>query len=105
MSGKENYVELEWQGVDKRIDDESVLQWFSYIERMRIDRIIKNSINGRMCRKLFSMSSTKEVDSMNDSFKKKTKGLNVEQARRIVDDRREWVICEEEWTPYFDKIP
>ena len=76
------------KGLDERIH-ESVLWWFNHVERMQNDRIAKrfyvgectgNCLMGRPWKKL--------IDTMKKCLGKG--GLDVRQARRMVQDRSEW---------------
>ena len=63
-------------GLDERID-EGILWWFIYVERMERDRIAKR-IYVRVCAGSRSVGRPQK------------RGLDVRQARRMVQDRSEW---------------
>ena len=75
------------KGVDKRID-EGVLQWFSHMER---DMIAKEVNVGE-----YAVSHSvgrpwmRWIDTMKDCFR--IRGVDVRQARRMVQDRRQWQV-------------
>ena len=76
------------KGVDERID-EGVLRWFGHVERMENDRIAKRSYV-RECAGSRSVGRLQKrcIDTVKDCLKKR--GLEVRQARRMVQNRSEW---------------
>ena len=76
------------KGVDERID-EGVLRWFSHVERMERDRIAKRIYVGE-CAGSRSVGRPRNrwIDTVKECLKKR--GLDVRQARRMVQDRSEW---------------
>ena len=72
------------KGLDERID-ESVLRWFGHVERMERDGISKIVYVGECA----GSSSVGWIDTVKECFRKR--GLDVRQARRMVQDRREWL--------------
>ena len=76
------------KGLDERID-EGVLQWFGHVERMENDRIAK-----RVYVAVWDGSSSvgrwrkRWIDTVKVCLKKR--GLDVRQAKRMVQDRSEW---------------
>ena len=74
--------------VDERID-EGVLQWFSHVERIENDRIVKRVYVGK-CAGSHSVGRQykKWIDTVKVCLKKR--GLDVKQARRMVKDKNEW---------------
>ena len=74
--------------------DESVLQWFGLVERMEKDRITKRVYVGK-CAGSHSVGMPRKrwIDSLKECLKKRV--LGIRQARRMVQDRSEWV-CEGE---------
>ena len=75
------------KGLDERID-ESVLRWFGHVERMERDRIAKRVYVGE-CAGSRSIGRPRKrlIDIVKDCLRKR--GLNVRQARRMVQDRSE----------------
>ena len=74
-------------GVTKRLVemiDEGFLRWFGHVERMENDRIGKNFYVGECDGSL----RKRRIDTMKDCLRKR--GLDVKQARRMVQDRSEW---------------
>ena len=69
--------------------DESILRWFRYVERMERDRIAKRIYVG-VCAGSHSMGRPQKrwIDTMKECLKKR--GLDVRQAKRMVQDRSEW---------------
>ena len=65
------------KGLDERID-EGVLQWFSHVERMERVRTSSSSV-GRPWKRW--------IDTVTECLKKR--GLDVRQARRMVQHRSE----------------
>ena len=76
------------KGLDERID-EDVLLWFGHVERMERDRIAKRTYVGE-CAGSRSLGTLRKrwVDTVNECLKKR--GLDVRQARRMVQNRSEW---------------
>ena len=73
---------------DERID-EGMLWWFSHLERMERDRITKRVYVG-VCVGSRSVGRPwkRWIDTMKECLRKR--GLDVRQARRMVQDRSEW---------------
>ena len=73
------------KGVDERID-EGVLRWFGHVER--IERVYVGE-----CADSHSVSRPRKkwIDTVIEDYLKK-KGLNVRQARRMVQDMNEWGV-------------
>ena len=76
------------KGVDERID-EGILWRFVHEERMEKDRIAKRVYVGE-CNGSHSVGRLRKRwnDTMKDCLRKR--GLDVRQARRMVQDRSEW---------------
>ena len=76
------------KGVDERID-EGVLRWFGHVERMENDRIDKRVYVGE-CADSRSVGRPRKrwTDIVNECLEKR--GLDVRQARGMVQDRSEW---------------
>ena len=74
--------------VDDRID-EGVLQWFGHAERKEKDRIAKRVYVGE-CAGNRSEGKPKKrwIDTVKECLRKR--GLDVRQARRMVQDRSVW---------------
>ena len=77
------------KGLDERID-EVILWWFGYVERMERDRIVKKVYVGE-CAGSHSVGRPRNrwIDTMKDCLKKR--GLDVRQARRVVQDSSGWL--------------
>ena len=76
------------EGVDGNID-ECVLRWFGHVERMEKDMIVKRVYVGKCaCSGSVDRSRKRWIDTVKECLKKR--GLDVRQARRIVQDRSEW---------------
>ena len=74
--------------LDERID-ERVLRWFGHMERMERDRIAKKVYVGECAgRRSVGKPRKRWSDTVKVCFKKR--GLDVRQARRMAQDRREW---------------
>ena len=75
------------KGVDER--NEGVLRWVGVVERMENDRFAKRVYVGE-CAGSRSVGRTRKrwIDTLKDLLRKR--GLNVRQARRLVQDRSEW---------------
>ena len=75
------------KGVDER--NEGVLRWVGVEERMENDRFAKRVYVGE-CAGSRSVGRTRKrwIDTLKDLLRKR--GLNVRQARRLVQDRSEW---------------
>ena len=76
-------------GVTKEVDerfDKGVLRWFNHMERMEIDKIAKKVYVGE-CAGSLSVGKPRKrwIDTVKDCLKKS--GLDVRQARRMVQDR------------------
>ena len=76
------------KGLNERID-EGMLRWFSYVERMERDRIAKRVYVGE-CAGSLSVGRLRKrwSDTVNECLMKI--GLDVRQARRMVQNRSEW---------------
>ena len=76
------------KGLDKRID-EGVLWWFAHMERMENDKIGKRVYVGE-CAGTHSVGRLPKrwIDTVKDCLRKR--GLDVRQARRMVQDRSKW---------------
>ena len=76
------------KGVDEKID-EGVFRWSDHVIRMENDRIAKRVYVGE-CDDSRSVGRPRKrwIDSMKDSLMKR--GLDVRQARRMVQDRSDW---------------
>ena len=74
------------KGLDERID-EGMLQWFGYVER---DRIAKRGYVGE-CAGNHSVGRLRKrwIDTVKECSKKR--GFDVRQARKMVQDRSEWL--------------
>ena len=77
------------KGVDEKID-EGVLRWFSHVKRMENERIDKRVYVGE-CAGSRSVGRPRKrwIFTVKDYLKKR--GLDVRQARRMVNDRSEWL--------------
>ena len=64
-------------GLDETIN-ESVLRWFTHVERTRNERIVKRYIWGVYGISLVGRSLKRGIDSLNNCLKKKKKSLDVE---------------------------
>ena len=76
------------KGVDERID-ESVLRGFGHVKRMEND-MITNRVYAGECAGSCSVGRPRKrlIDAVKDCLRKR--GLNIRQARRMVQDRSEW---------------
>ena len=76
------------KGVYERID-EGVLHWFGHVERMEKDMIAKRVYVGE-CAGSRSLGRPRKrwIGTVEECLRKK--GLNVRQAKRMVQDRNEW---------------
>ena len=76
------------KGPDKRMD-KGVLRWFGHVERVEKGRIAKRIFVGE-CAGIRSVGMPRKrwIDTMKECLKKR--GLDVRQARRMVQDRSEW---------------
>ena len=76
------------KGIDERIY-EGVLRWFGHVEKMESDRIAKK-VYVRECAGSRSVgrSRKRRIDTVNECLRKR--GLDVRQARRMVQDMCEW---------------
>ena len=73
------------KGVDKRID-EGVLRWLCHVERMESDRIAKRVYVGKCAgSRSVDRSLRRWIDTVKYYLRKR--GLDVSQARRMVEDR------------------
>ena len=74
--------------LDERID-EGMLQWFSHVERMENDRIAKRVYVGECAVSHLVIRPQKRwIDTVKECLKKR--GLDVKQARRMVQDSSKW---------------
>ena len=76
------------KGMDENIDEGGVLRWCRHMERMENDRIAKSFYVG-VCAGNPSVGRQQKrwIDTVKECLKKK--GLDVRQARRMVQDRSE----------------
>ena len=76
------------KGLDERIN-EGILQWFGHVERMEGDRITKKVYVGE-CAGIRSLGKPQKrwIDTVKERLRKR--GLDVRQARRMVQERSEW---------------
>ena len=74
------------KGLDERID-EGELQWFGHEDRMESDRIAKR-VCISVCWQSFSGPWKRWTDTLKAHLRKR--GLDVRQAKRMVQDRSEW---------------
>ena len=76
------------KGLDERID-EGALRGFGHVERMKRDRIANRVYVGE-CAGSLSVGRPRKrwINTVKDCLKKR--GLEVRQARRMVQDRSEW---------------
>ena len=76
------------KGLDERID-EGVLRWFDHVEKMERDRIAKRIYVG-VCAGSRSVGRPRKIwiDTVEECLKKR--GLDVRQAKRMLQDRSEW---------------
>ena len=76
------------KGLDERID-EGLLLFFGHVERIESDRIVKSLYVGECAD---SRSLGRPLKRWTDTVKVclKIRGLDVRQARRMVQDRSEW---------------
>ena len=82
----------ELYGVRKGLDErnvESILRWFGRVERMETDRIAKRVYVGE-CAGSRSVGRPRKrwIDTVKECLRKR--GLDVRQARRMVQNRSEW---------------
>ena len=89
-------------GVRKFLDkmiDEGVLRWFGYVERMERDRIALRVYVGECAGSRSVVRPRKRwIDTVKECLRKI--GLDVRQARRMVQDRSEWrgIVRGNAWT-------
>ena len=74
--------------VDERIE-ESVLRWFGHVERMERDRIAKRVYVGG-CAGSRSVGRSRKRWIHTVKYYLRKRGLDVRQARKMVQDRSEW---------------
>ena len=76
-------------GLDESID-ESIIRWFGHVERMERDRVAKSVYIGE-CAGSRSVGRPRKrwIDTVKEGLSKR--GLDVRQARRMVQDRIEWL--------------
>ena len=72
------------KGLGERID-EGILQWLSYVERMERDRIAEGECSGS---RSVGRPWKRWIDIVKECLKRR--GLDINQARRMVHDRSEW---------------
>ena len=76
------------KSLDERIN-ESVLRWFSHVERMERERITKNVSLGECAgSSSVGMLWKRWTDTVKECLRKI--GLDVRKARRMVQDRSDW---------------
>ena len=76
------------KSLDERID-EGVLWWFCHVERMERNRITQSVYVGECAGgRSVGRPQKRWIDTMKECLKKR--GLDVRQARRMVQDRSEW---------------
>ena len=75
-------------GLDEMID-EGVLHWFGRVEKMERERIAKRVYVGERAGS-YSMGRPRKIciETVKECLRKR--GLDVRQARRMVQDRSEW---------------
>ena len=77
------------EDVDEKID-EGVFRWFGHVERVQRDRIVKRVYVGECAgSRSLGRPQNRWIDTMKECIKKR--GLDVRQARRMVQDRNEWL--------------
>ena len=82
------------KGLDERID-KGILYWFSHVERMERDRIAKRVYVGESAGSQSVGGPQKRwIDTEQEYLKKR--GLDIRQARRMVQDMSEWLGIEGE---------
>ena len=69
--------------------EEGVFPWFGHVGRMENDRTAKR-FYVRDCAGSRSVSRKRWIDTVKECLKKR--GLDVRQARRMVQDRSEWRV-------------
>ena len=70
------------------VPDEDVLRWFGHMKRMERDKITKRVYVGECAGShLVGRPRKRWIDTIKECLKKR--GLNVRQARRMVQDRSE----------------
>ena len=76
------------KGLDERMN-EGVLRWFDHVERMERDRIAKRVyVGGCAGSRSLGRPRKRWIDTIKECLRKR--GLDVRQARRMVQDRIEW---------------
>ena len=76
------------KGLDERID-EGILQWFSHVERIERERIVKRVYVGECDGSGSEGRPWKRwIDTVKECLRKK--GLDIRQARRMIQDWSEW---------------
>ena len=78
--------------------DEGVLRWFGYVERMESNRIVRRVYVGECAgSRSVGRPRKKWIDTVKNCLRKR--GMDVKQARRMVQDRNEWwrFVREKEW--------
>ena len=77
------------KGLDERIDEGVLRQWFGHVERMERDRIAKR-VYVRECAGSHSVGRLwkRWIDTVKECLRKR--GLDVRQVRRVVQDKNEW---------------
>ena len=75
-------------GVKKGLAEE-MLPWFGHVERMERDKIAKRVYVGECVgRRSVGRPRKRWIDTVKECLKKR--GLDIRQARRMVQDRNEW---------------
>ena len=76
------------KGLDERID-KGLLQGFGHVEKMKRHRIAKKVYVGE-CAGIRSVGKSRKrwIDTVKECLRKR--GLDVRQARRMIQDRNEW---------------
>ena len=74
------------KGVDERIDED--VRWLCHVERIEIDRIAKRVLGECGGSRSVGRPWKRLIDTVKDCLR--NRGLDIRQARRIVQDRSEW---------------
>ena len=76
------------KGLDERTD-EDIVQWFSHMKKMKRDRIAKGVYVGE-CAGSHPVGRPQKrwIDTVKECLRKR--GLDVRQARRMIQDKSEW---------------
>ena len=76
------------KGLDERIA-EGILKWFGHVERMERDRVEKRVYVGECAgSRSVGRSRKRWIDTVKECLKEG--GLDIRQARRMVQDMSEW---------------